>query len=68
MSKMKSFKVRVLVSCVLVAASAGAVGTRTFEFRKGDDFKGGDMKGVAVDSAGRVRAARGAAGEIAPLE
>jgi hypothetical protein len=53
---MKLSKARILISCVLVAGSAGAVGTRTFEFRKGDDFKGGDMKGVAVDSAGRVRA------------
>jgi hypothetical protein len=35
---------------------AGAVGTRTFELRKGDDFKGGDLKGVAVDSSGQVHA------------
>jgi hypothetical protein len=33
-----------------------AVGTRTFELQKGDDFKGGDLKGVAIDSSGRVRA------------
>ena len=35
---------------------ASAVGTRTFDLRKGDDFKGGDLKGVAVDSSGQVRA------------
>jgi len=47
------------VSLVLFAALAGsavAVGTRTFELRKGDDFKGGDLKGVAVDSSGSVHA------------
>ncbi|HEX7672222.1 MAG TPA: hypothetical protein VF395_21650, partial [Polyangiaceae bacterium] len=35
---------------------AFAVGTRTFELRKGEDFKGGDLQGVAVDSSGEVRA------------
>src|SRR5882724_724359 len=40
----------------LAAGSASAVGTRTFELRKGDDFKGGDLKGVAVDSSGQVHA------------
>jgi hypothetical protein len=39
-----------------LASSAAAVGTRTFELRKGDDFKGGDLQGVAVDSSGEVRA------------
>ncbi|HVU04843.1 MAG TPA: hypothetical protein VHE30_23995 [Polyangiaceae bacterium] len=39
-----------------IAAPALAVGTRTFELQKGDDFKGGDLKGVAVDSSGEVRA------------
>lgn len=43
-------------SLCLLASSAHAVGTRTFELRKGDDFKGGDLKGVAVDSSGEVRA------------
>ena len=41
---------------VLLAAQRGAVGTRTFELHKGDDFKGGDLKGVAVDSSGEVHA------------
>jgi hypothetical protein len=40
----------------LGAVTAAAVGTRTFELHKGDDFKGGDLKGVAVDSSGQVHA------------
>lgn len=40
----------------IFAADARAVGTRTFELRKLEDFKGGDLQGVAVDSAGDVRA------------
>ncbi len=43
-------------AAVLVALSAHAVGTRHFLLDKGPDFKGGDLKGVAVDSAGGVRA------------
>ncbi|HVR18381.1 MAG TPA: hypothetical protein VMS65_01750 [Polyangiaceae bacterium] len=39
-----------------IAASAVAVGTRRFVLDKEADFKGGDLKGVAVDSGGRVRA------------
>src|SRR5450432_554654 len=38
------------------AAHASAVGTRHFSLEKASDFKGGDLKGVAVDSAGHVRA------------
>jgi hypothetical protein len=38
------------------AGDASAVGTRRFVLDTGEDFKGGDLKGVAVDSAGRVRA------------
>jgi hypothetical protein len=41
---------------VLGAGDATAVGTRRFVLDKGDDFKGGDLKGVAVDTTGRVRA------------
>lgn len=41
---------------LLWATSSGAVGTRTFQLDKGEDFKGGDLKGVAVDSSGKVRA------------
>lgn len=33
-----------------------AVGTRRFELQRGKDFQGGDMKGVAIDSAGRIHA------------
>ncbi len=46
-----------LASVLLLAAgSAAAVGTRRFILDKEGDFKGGDLKGVAVDSAGHVRA------------
>ncbi len=46
----------VAVSAVLVAASSVAVGTRRFTLDKEADFKGGDLKGVAIDSSGHVRA------------
>ncbi len=36
--------------------SASAVGTRTFVLDQGEEFKGGDLKGVAVDTSGKVRA------------
>jgi hypothetical protein len=43
--------------CVLTATlHASAVGTRRFVLREGSDFEGGDLKGVAVDSNGQVRA------------
>jgi len=41
---------------LVFAAQASAVGTRHFSLEKSSDFKGGDLKGVAVDSAGHVRA------------
>lgn len=41
---------------LLAAAQASAVGTRRFTLSKSSDFKGGDLKGVAVDAAGHVRA------------
>ncbi len=44
------------LALVLAAAQAPAVGTRRFTLDSGDDFKGGDLKGVAVDSVGRVHA------------
>ena len=40
---------------LFVAAQAGAVGTRRFVLENADDFKGGDLKGVAVDSMGKLR-------------
>lgn len=39
-----------------MAAEARAVGTRRFVLEKAADFKGGDLQGVAIDSAGGVRA------------
>ncbi len=41
---------------LLASATVHAVGTRTFVLDSGEDFKGGDLTGVAVDSVGRVRA------------
>jgi hypothetical protein len=43
-------------ACLCTAVLAHAVGTRHFLLDKGGDFKGGDLKGVAIDSAGKVRA------------
>jgi hypothetical protein len=40
----------------LTAYQAAAVGTRRFVLEESGDFEGGDLKGVAVDSGGRVRA------------
>ena len=50
------FRYLLLGAGLLVAAQASAVGTRRFSLDKAADFKGGDLKGVAVDSAGHVRA------------
>jgi hypothetical protein len=41
---------------VLLAAHAAAVGTRRFVLDDTSEFKGGDLKGVALDSEGHVRA------------
>jgi hypothetical protein len=40
----------------LAPQPAGAVGTRAFDLDNQDEFTGGDLRGVAVDSQGRVRA------------
>ncbi len=48
--------VPVLAAVLGVSLAADAVGTRRFVLERGDDFKGGDLEGVAVDSAGAVRA------------
>ncbi len=40
----------------LAPQPAGAVGTRAFDLDAQDEFTGGDLRGVAVDSQGRVRA------------
>jgi hypothetical protein len=55
---MRSSSVLVLVSLLglAVAPYAGAVGTRVFELDSLDDLSGGDLKGVSVDSSGKVRA------------
>jgi hypothetical protein len=41
---------------LLGATQAAAVGTRRFVLDEASEFKGGDLKGVALDSAGHVRA------------
>ena len=41
---------------LLAAAHAAAVGTRRFVLDDTSEFKGGDLKGVALDSDGHVRA------------
>jgi hypothetical protein len=40
----------------LLVAPAGAVGTRTFHLDALDDFKGGDLTSVSIDSTGSLRA------------
>lgn len=44
------------LTLVLVTTAAHAVGTRRFVLEHGADFKGGDLKGAAIDSSGFVRA------------
>jgi hypothetical protein len=45
------------VAAVWISASpAGAVGTRSFQLNTLEDFKGGDLTGVSIDSGGNVRA------------
>jgi hypothetical protein len=50
------FRYSLVAAGLLAAAQAAAVGTRRFSLDKTADFKGGDLKGVAVDAAGHVRA------------
>lgn len=50
------FRYTLLGAGLLASTQALAVGTRRFSLEKAADFKGGDLKGVAVDSAGHVRA------------
>jgi hypothetical protein len=45
-----------LAAASLLAAPAAAVGTRSFQLSSIEDFKGGDLTGVSVDSNGNVRA------------
>jgi hypothetical protein len=54
MQKIVRFSITSLL--VLAAAHAAAVGTRRFVLDEASEFKGGDLKGVALDSAGHVRA------------
>ncbi len=45
-----------VVAAALLAPHAAAVGTRSFQLGSLDDFKGGDLTGVSVDSNGNVHA------------
>lgn len=44
------------MSLTLLVAPADAVGTRSFRLANMEDFKGGNLTGVAVDSSGELRA------------
>jgi hypothetical protein len=46
----------VALAATLVTQHARAVGTRTFQLDTLEDLRGGDLKGVSVDSTGSVRA------------
>ena len=46
----------VILGLCTLSTSGGAVGTRHWVLERGEDFKGGDLKGVAIDSSGKVRA------------
>jgi hypothetical protein len=57
LSRTRSFASCGLILALLALAEPShAVGTRRFELQRGKDFQGGDLKGVAIDSAGRVHA------------
>ena len=56
-SKMKTASFALaLLGPALLATSALAVGTRSFQLSGLDDFRGGDLSGVSIDSTGRVAA------------
>jgi hypothetical protein len=44
-----------LLSVLAVSNLASAVGTRHWVLERAEDFKGGDLKGVAIDSSGKVK-------------
>src|ERR1700739_3724303 len=63
MEHMRSFFTRapvrslaIVIAGLAVTTSATAVGTRVFDLDTLDKLSGGDLKGVAVSSDGRVRA------------
>jgi len=53
--KYRAWAVSIGVATLLVAGQSPGVGTRRFVLDTGADFKNGDLKGVAVDSTGRLR-------------
>lgn len=44
-----------LFAALMTSSLALAVGTRHWVLERAEDFKGGDLKGVAVDSSGKVK-------------
>ncbi len=44
-----------LCAALVVSHLASAVGTRHWVLERAEDFKGGDLKGVAIDSSGKVK-------------
>jgi DNA-binding beta-propeller fold protein YncE len=56
MKRSRLFSCLCLGLSVLSPVLAHAVGTRRFVLDEGADFKGGDLEGVAIDTAGGVRA------------
>ncbi len=61
-NRLRSLSPRLALGALLAAATSllaggvAAVGTRSFSLSSIDDFKGGDLTGVSVDSSGSVRA------------
>ncbi len=55
--KMKRWITSAASLCAVLTASSIAfgVGTRHWVIERADDFKGGDLKGVAIDSSGKVK-------------
>jgi hypothetical protein len=59
---MKTMRLPLLVkslACLALLLASGtsrAVGTQRLELNQGDDLKGGDLQGVAIDTSGKVRA------------
>jgi hypothetical protein len=52
----RAFGALAVTALSLLVAPAEAVGTRTFVLDALDDFKGGDLAGVSIDSNGNLRA------------
>jgi hypothetical protein len=56
MNRPTPIAVALCAGLLLQGAPVSAVGTQRVELKQGDDFKGGELQGVSVDSNGRLRA------------